>query len=201
MSGLRAQTARQPPQRRDETRHRHVSPARLQNMPLTRARSEVESTIPVGSTHSSRLRAAQHRLLSGQQSPSQRRVSSAHQHHSSARDARLAGEADADRGLREYLAGLLRAAEEQLEASAAEENSSGAGRAPSPARLQEVLDGLDCFEAVGELPDACAICLECMGGGQMLARLPCGHCFHNTCIAAWLPASLTCPLCKQPAVA
>lgn len=51
--------------------------------------------------------------------------------------------------------------------------------------------------------DECAICLSAVAEGQMLATLPCKHCFHTDCIRRWWATAkrqdhLTCPLCKQP---
>lgn len=43
----------------------------------------------------------------------------------------------------------------------------------------------------------CSICLEPVRRRQ---GLPCGHCFHARCIAAWFRRGpLTCPLCRAPA--
>merc|ERR1711972_220475 len=91
-----------------------------------------------------------------------------------------------DAGLHAYLSSIMRAVEEAPAIHAA-------------AAVEAVLQNLDAFDASGRLPDACAICLEDMGPGQRIARLPCRHCFHFSCIRSWLPASLTCPLCKRPA--
>jgi len=55
-------------------------------------------------------------------------------------------------------------------------------------------------------PQHCAICLEPLEGsrlnpgfGRTKAKwLPCSHGFHAFCIAAWLSARSTCPLCRTP---
>jgi hypothetical protein len=44
---------------------------------------------------------------------------------------------------------------------------------------------------------ACAVCLEPMGGGEMVARLPCLHLFHHDCIGPWILRAGRCPVCKH----
>lgn len=99
-----------------------------------------------------------------------------------------------DEELRAYLLAVMRAVEETEPIP-----GSHAALPPSAEQLEVVRRSLRSFEAGGTLLDVCAICLEEMGCGQEVARLPCRHCFHAGCIHDWLPASLTCPLCKQPA--
>lgn len=99
-----------------------------------------------------------------------------------------------DDGLRAYLLAVLQAAEEARPAT-----SSHAQQAPSLEELEAARRSLHSSVACSDSSDACAICLEEMQEGQLVARLPCRHCFHTACIHGWLPASLTCPLCKQPA--
>jgi hypothetical protein len=103
-----------------------------------------------------------------------------------------------DQGLRDYVLALLRAVEEApaLHASA---DTPDARQLPQQCEVEATMRSLDSFTASENLPDACVICLEDMRPSQRIARLPCRHCFHLTCIQCWLPASLTCPLCKQPA--
>eukprot|EP00656_Telonema_subtile_P055794 TRINITY_DN8747_c0_g1_i2.p1 TRINITY_DN8747_c0_g1~~TRINITY_DN8747_c0_g1_i2.p1 ORF type:complete len:260 (-),score=6.95 TRINITY_DN8747_c0_g1_i2:70-849(-) len=43
----------------------------------------------------------------------------------------------------------------------------------------------------------CAICTEAFNHGDELAALPCGHFFHNPCLAPWLQRAATCPTCRQ----
>lgn len=48
---------------------------------------------------------------------------------------------------------------------------------------------------------SCAICLELFQVGTEAAQLPCGHCFHEACVAKWLAKSSVCPSCRGPVVA
>lgn len=50
----------------------------------------------------------------------------------------------------------------------------------------------------------CAICLEEFSQGCLLLGLPCGHCYHQQCIKAWLcgggsSSHYCCPVCRWPA--
>jgi len=51
----------------------------------------------------------------------------------------------------------------------------------------------------------CTICLEDFRSGCLLLGLPCGHCFHQQCIEAWLcggsvgTGRYCCPVCRWPA--
>ncbi|KAK8188084.1 uncharacterized protein BKA78DRAFT_227122, partial [Phyllosticta capitalensis] len=48
-----------------------------------------------------------------------------------------------------------------------------------------------------ELKGECSICIETVLIGEEVAVLPCGHWFHNSCIAAWLREHDTCPHCRK----
>lgn len=110
---------------------------------------------------------------------------------------RIADRPEVDEGLEAYLSAVLQAVEEAVP----EISASGVhGVVPSAASLADAISNLQTFKADMELADSCSICLDTMGLNQELARLPCGHCFHNACIVTWLPSSLTCPLCKRPPV-
>lgn len=47
------------------------------------------------------------------------------------------------------------------------------------------------------LGSTCAICLQTFLPLENVRRLPCGHCFHATCIDRWFQQSETCPMCNQ----
>lgn len=70
------------------------------------------------------------------------------------------------------------------------------GLAGDPRRQQPVVGHV---WSADRLDDACAICLEDMRDKQWLAKLPCGHYFHSSCIENWLSTACTCPLCKRVA--
>ncbi|CAG5993343.1 unnamed protein product [Menidia menidia] len=45
----------------------------------------------------------------------------------------------------------------------------------------------------------CVVCLEDFAGGELLMGLPCGHAFHQHCVAVWLAAGRhCCPVCRWP---
>ena len=45
--------------------------------------------------------------------------------------------------------------------------------------------------------DTCPVCLDEFEGGENLNELPCGHCFHMSCVQPWLlNRSSECPICK-----
>ncbi len=46
----------------------------------------------------------------------------------------------------------------------------------------------------GEKEVPCPICQDEMEVGEILCRLPCGHCFHRPCAGAWLSRKATCPM-------
>lgn len=61
--------------------------------------------------------------------------------------------------------------------------------------LQENLENATFLTKCGE---TCSICHEEMDGHDDVSRLPCGHCFHKTCVTKWLVyGSLRCPLCNH----
>lgn len=81
--------------------------------------------------------------------------------------------------------------------------SEAAGRiiASLPVRTVGEPDPDDPDHAVVVAPeDCCCICIDEYGGGDKIARLPCGHDFHSDCIAPWLQQQCTCPLCKRDLV-
>jgi len=42
----------------------------------------------------------------------------------------------------------------------------------------------------------CAICISEIEGDDPITELPCGHCYHSTCVHSWLRQSATCPMCR-----
>ena len=46
----------------------------------------------------------------------------------------------------------------------------------------------------------CQVCQFPYEGGDVLRRLPCGHCFHVDCIDTWLATKDTCALCRKSIV-
>ncbi|KAF0890148.1 hypothetical protein E2562_038251 [Oryza meyeriana var. granulata] len=51
--------------------------------------------------------------------------------------------------------------------------------------------------AVGEAREKeCGVCLEEFEEGDKLRKMPCEHCFHESCVFKWLRASRLCPYCR-----
>uniref|UniRef100_K3XR74 RING-type domain-containing protein n=1 Tax=Setaria italica TaxID=4555 RepID=K3XR74_SETIT len=44
----------------------------------------------------------------------------------------------------------------------------------------------------------CAVCMEELKPGVIAAVTPCEHVYHPPCVAPWLQARGTCPLCRAP---
>ncbi|KAI9167223.1 RING finger protein [Paramyrothecium foliicola] len=44
----------------------------------------------------------------------------------------------------------------------------------------------------------CAVCIDEMKVGELVAFLPCKHVFHDECVVAWLKEHNTCPVCRAP---
>jgi len=44
---------------------------------------------------------------------------------------------------------------------------------------------------------SCSICLSDFDDGETLKKLPCGHLFHDDCVASWLQRNKRCPLCVR----
>ncbi|KAG6605180.1 E3 ubiquitin-protein ligase RING1, partial [Cucurbita argyrosperma subsp. sororia] len=48
--------------------------------------------------------------------------------------------------------------------------------------------------------EECSVCYECYdeekGGDKEVAKIPCGHMFHKSCILTWFQCSNSCPLCR-----
>ena len=53
-------------------------------------------------------------------------------------------------------------------------------------------------QADAENPAECSICLDTIGKGEEVKRLPCGHVFHAVCIDPWLSEQrAVCPVCRR----
>ncbi|CAO2047158.1 unnamed protein product [Urochloa humidicola] len=52
------------------------------------------------------------------------------------------------------------------------------------------------LEAESEEAWECAVCLEELRAGEVVAHLPCAHRFHWPCAVPWLQAASRCPVCR-----
>ena len=56
--------------------------------------------------------------------------------------------------------------------------------------------GVDEFDPDDLIPDdACAVCLSSLSKGAV--TLPCGHCFHESCVRGVYAYQQACPLCRD----
>ncbi|GAB5362862.1 hypothetical protein AAMO2058_000835000 [Amorphochlora amoebiformis] len=44
--------------------------------------------------------------------------------------------------------------------------------------------------------EACSVCQEYFDDVEIIRKTPCGHVFHEKCLAAWCARKPTCPLCR-----
>ncbi|GMN50620.1 hypothetical protein TIFTF001_019790 [Ficus carica] len=44
--------------------------------------------------------------------------------------------------------------------------------------------------------DACSVCMEGFRPGEGGRQVPCGHVYHQACIAKWSVRHNSCPLCR-----
>lgn len=51
-------------------------------------------------------------------------------------------------------------------------------------------------ETIDDEGKQCPVCLKTHEIGEIVKKLPCQHCFHNTCIIPWLIKTNSCPLCR-----
>jgi len=94
--------------------------------------------------------------------------------------------------------GAEEAAEEEEEEVGDDLYALRPGEMTRSARAIQPLCCVSCLDR--DLPEACAICLECLVRPQSVWRLPCGHVFHETCALrffAKVRAKATCPLCRS----
>lgn len=54
----------------------------------------------------------------------------------------------------------------------------------------------DEIDALIKDENTCSICLNAYTQEEKVVRLKCNHCFHETCIEAWLKSNKTCPVCR-----
>ncbi|KAG0457598.1 hypothetical protein HPP92_022452 [Vanilla planifolia] len=52
------------------------------------------------------------------------------------------------------------------------------------------------IEKAFEQEEGCAICLEDVSAEELVARTPCLHRFHATCLRRWFEKAGSCPLCR-----
>ncbi|PON45158.1 43kDa postsynaptic protein [Parasponia andersonii] len=52
------------------------------------------------------------------------------------------------------------------------------------------------IDAVAPGIDVCSVCMECYRPGEGGKQVPCGHVYHQTCIAEWSIYHNSCPLCR-----
>ncbi|KAI3417661.1 RING-type domain-containing protein, partial [Psidium guajava] len=93
---------------------------------------------------------------------------------------------------------------EQLELAAAVQesvNDADFGAIPATREAINMLEKTrpDKSPSEGDVAELCSICLEEMKALNVeVARMPCRHVFHHTCISRWLSTSHLCPLCRFP---
>ncbi|KNH09437.1 hypothetical protein XU18_0122 [Perkinsela sp. CCAP 1560/4] len=81
-----------------------------------------------------------------------------------------------------------------------------ASTSPAPAELLTLLrqkarpadEFYEFFRHVDGAPNnnQCTICLDAMGGKELITRLDCTHVFHLNCLISWLEQQHTCPVCR-----
>eukprot|EP00466_Bigelowiella_natans_P009031 jgi/Bigna1/87622/estExt_fgenesh1_pg.C_220107 len=63
-------------------------------------------------------------------------------------------------------------------------------------RMEEVkFDPAVLVEENGEV-EHCSVCQEAFDRNKTIRRTPCGHVFHEVCLATWYQRKPTCPLCR-----
>ncbi|CAN7074897.1 unnamed protein product [Brassica oleracea var. botrytis] len=82
------------------------------------------------------------------------------------------------------------------------DNGGGRRRGAPPAAKSavEALEtfeiGSTCVEEGERMSLVCAVCKDAMVTGEIGKKLPCGHCYHDSCILPWLETRNSCPVCR-----
>ena len=64
------------------------------------------------------------------------------------------------------------------------------------ARLKHGVD-IEGFVQCLNRDSSCSICHDMMQSGEVVLKLHCRHCYHESCVVSWLEAHNTCPLCRN----
>lgn len=63
---------------------------------------------------------------------------------------------------------------------------------------EAVINSYPKFPYTKGIDSVCSICLCEYKEAEMMRMLPdCKHCFHLTCVDAWLKLNATCPVCRS----
>ena len=83
----------------------------------------------------------------------------------------------------------------------AQQNEEPQGPPPTDPRvLRELKECCLNLEDINNGNKTCSICFEEQHVGDLASRLPCGHCFHKSCVWPWLQKHCTCPVCRYEVV-
>ncbi|XP_024007939.1 E3 ubiquitin-protein ligase CIP8-like [Eutrema salsugineum] len=69
-------------------------------------------------------------------------------------------------------------------------------RGGAPPAAKSAIEALETFEVASSSQGDCAVCTDAMVMGEIGKKLPCGHCYHESCILQWLRTRNSCPLCR-----
>jgi len=83
----------------------------------------------------------------------------------------------------------------------AQQNEEPQGPPPTdPHVLRRLKESCLNMEDINNGNKTCSICFEEQHVGDLAIRLPCGHCFHKSCVWPWLQKHCTCPVCRYEIV-
>ena len=91
-----------------------------------------------------------------------------------------------------------KAKEESFDEEQGNNKSPEADEEPKEA-LQTDSNSNDIDETTKKEENVCTICLQELEEESYEIKA-CGHCFHSTCIKAWISRSLSCPVCRKDIV-